>query len=426
VSRDTLGPRDLEAERAVLGACLASEAALSVVLSTLSDADFFSDLHREMFSAIKQASEEHGKADHILAAPYAPEKAGRALADLYESVPLASNASHYCSVVKDAAKARRTLDVVEQIRRKCLSDGYREAPEYALSLMEETAREDADKGAHTYQASLEDFAELVAQRRKNEGVTGVRTGISRMDRGLGGLNRGCSYIIAARPGVGKSLIVGQIAQTAANQGYRVLLQTPEMSAVQYLDRLAHSLADVDYERALEGKITATEERHVESAAKMLASLPVYVDDHGTQTVSRIRANVMRYKPDLLLVDYLQYVTPDDTRASRNQQVGQVSRGLTRIKSDFGIPVVLAAQLNRAVEARHDKRPTLADLRDSGEIEQDADAVMFLHRPGRYADDAPQDLLEIHCEKWRFGNLWEAHVYLKPGHNWLINSRGDVA
>lgn len=422
---DKLGPRDLEAERAALGACLASETACAVVLATLSPEDFFLETHREAFTAIQQAAHDNaGKVDHILAAPYATEAAALVLRDLYDSVPMASNAAQYARIVRDASRARKTLAVLDQARQKCLSSEYRDAPEHALSLIEDAIREDTDKGAFTYAAVLDEFYELVDLRQRSEGVTGIRTGLSKMDNNLGGLNKGQSYIIAARPGMGKSLIAGQIAQTAANQGYTVLLQTPEMSAVQYLDRLAHALAGADYENGRRGKLTEKQASDVKAAARILGELPVHVDDRGTQTAARIRSNVARIKPDLLIVDYLQYVTPDDDNASRNHQVGQVSRAITAIKSDFNIPVVLVAQLNRAVETRNDKVPTLADLRDSGEIEQDADAAMFLHRPARYSDEAPEDLVEIHCEKWRFGDLWDASFYLRPGANWLLNARGE--
>lgn len=426
---DSLGPRDAEAERAVLGSCFASGDALTLVLSSLDTEDFFFELHREMYEALRQAALTQTKnegIDPVMCAPYCSEEAGEALKSLWDAVPIAANASHYCRVVKDAAKARRTLTISERIKAKVLSGEHEDAPEYGLSLLEEEARRDMRGDAEIYQAARDDLRNAIRMRRQFEGVTGIRTGLSKMDKGLGGLNSGLSYIIAARPSTGKSLVLGQIALTAANQDYRVLLATPEMSWMLYLDRLSHSVANVDYERGRQGSITDKEERDINAAAEFISKLPIYVDDHGTQTTARIRANVMRHKPDLLLVDYLQYLMPLDTKASRTQQVGQISRDLSQIKSDFNIPVVLAAQLNRSLEARHDKRPTLSDLRDSGEIEQDADAVMFLHRPGRYDADAPQDELEIHCEKWRLGSLWAAKLFLRPGHNWLVNSRGEVA
>lgn len=424
--RDHLGPRNQEAERAVLGACFASVSAATLVFSSLREGDFFFEGHREAFKALSMAGENHKELDYVVVQPYASEDVAGFLKGLYDAVPTAANTASYISMVKEAARARATLDAAERIREICLSEDFADAPQNAYSLVEEIAREENDRGAQTLGAYVDEFMGLVRERRKRKGVTGIRTGISKMDNALGGLNRGCSYIIAARPGMGKSLVCGQIARTAAEQDYKVLLQTPEMGAVQYLDRLAHTMAYVDYEEAQQGRITDSQEQAIEAAAKLLAKVPLVVDDSGTQLASRVRANVMRHKPDLLIVDYLQYMAPDDPGASRNQQVGQISRHLNRIKGDFGIPVVIAAQLSRALEGRSDKRPMLSDLRDSGEIEQDADAVMFLHRPSRYDDRAPEDLLEIHCEKWRFGSLWETSVYLKPGANWLLNDRHGVA
>jgi replicative DNA helicase len=421
---DKLGPRDLEAEQALLGACLVSEQALAIVLGSIRPEDFFADIHREMYAAIRKAADEHGRADYVLCAPYCSHEGARGLRDLYDAVPSVANTANYCRVVRDASRARRTLDVVGRIRQRALSRDYKDTPEFALSLIDEAAREDNDKGAMSYAAALDRFDELIRMRQENDGITGIRTGLTKIDAELGGLNRGISYIIAARPGMGKSLVAGQIAQTAANQNYRVLLQTPEMSAVQYLDRLAHALAGVHYQDARRGRLSAAEAHQVRQAARMISKLPFYVDDAGGQTVARIRSNVMRYKPDLVIVDYLQYVQEDNPDENRNHQVGAISRGLTRIKSDFDIPVLLCAQLSRGVESRNDKRPNLADLRDSGEIEQDADAVMFLYRPYRYNKDAPEDLVEVHCEKWREGDLFESHLYLRPGANWLVNQRGE--
>lgn len=419
-------PHDLQAERATLGACISSSQELARILAILEPVDFYSDLHRMVYAAIRAAAAEHQNVDHVLVGKYATSDAREFLLDLYSSVPTAANGHLYAGRVKKAAEARKVLDFADRVREKALSAEYEDSASFALAKLEEIVNDDLDGGALSYAESLEEFDALLARRKENAGITGIRTGITKMDSGLGGLNGGCSYIIAARPGVGKSLVAAQIAQTAANQGCRVLLQTPEMGRVQYLDRLAHAIAGVDYDRGFEGRLTDYEVEKVRGAARTMAKLPVYIDDYGTQTAARVRANVMRHKPDLLIVDYLQYMAPEIPSPSRNQEVGGISRSLTRIKSDFDIPVVLCAQLNRAVESRHDKRPNLSDLRDSGEIEQDADAVIFLHRAARWDDSAPEDEIELHCEKWRFGGLWQTTAYLAPGANWVINNRGDAA
>lgn len=278
----------------------------------------------------------------------------------------------------------------------------------------------ATDGAATFAYAEQEYAELLRLRRKHGGVSGIRTGLPDVDRAIHGLNKGYSYIIAGRPNVGKSLWAGQVALTAAEQSYRVLLQTPEMSAVQYLDRFACRVADVDYFRAQDGDISDTEESALKAAAHFIGKLPLVVDEYGGQPVERIRQNIERHEPDLVVVDYVQYLQADDSRANRNQQVGQVSRDLARLKSDYQIPVVIAAQLNRATEHRGDGAPVLSDLRDSGELEQDADVVMMLHRPdmNKPEVEAKDEEVKIMCKKNRMGSLWQATCHFVAGQQWL--------
>lgn len=280
----------------------------------------------------------------------------------------------------------------------------------------------AADGAATFAYAEPPYAEIRRLRRLHGGVSGIRTGLPKVDRNVHGLNKGYSYIVAARPNVGKSTLVGQTALTAAMQSYRVLLQSPEMSAVQYLDRFACYVAGVDYFRAQDGRTTDDEENRLSSAASLVSRLPLLIDDYGGQTVSRIRDNISRHEPELLVVDYLQYLMPDDPRANRNQQVGQVSRDIARIKSDYELPVLVAAQLNRASENRGNPEPVLSDLRDSGELEQDADVVMMVHRPDMYNSEveAMDEDIVIFCRKNRMGQLWEARYGFLAGQQWLTD------
>ena len=423
---NAIAPYDLDAERAVLGACLVSREALAKVLPVLEAVDFYSDTNRKIYTAITSAARDHERLDGVVIGRYSDEATRERVFELIESVPTASNAGQYAQVGKEASRARAVLDAADRIKERCTSPYYADAPSYAMGEIQKIATVSQDGGAQPIASAASELRELVRARREGKGITGIPTGIKWMDRGLHGLNAGLSYIIAARPGVGKSLVIGQIAANAVYAGYRVLLQTPEMSRMQYLDRLAHGAAGVDYEAAQAGNITDAEEQAINGWAETFGKFPLYVDDYGSQTAGRVRANVMRHKPDLLLVDYIQYMTPDDPRANRNQQVGQISRDLTRLKSDFHMPVVLAAQLNRDIKDKKDKRPELWDLRDSGELEQDADAVVFLHREGRYDERVPDDEIEFLCKKFRNGSLWFKTLYLAPGANWVVEHRGERA
>ena len=198
-----------------------------------------------------------------------------------------------------------------------------------------------------------------------------------------------------------------------------------MSAIQYLDRFACYVAGLDYFRIQEGRFTDDEEGDLRVAARTIAGLPLEVDEYGSQPVERVRANIERHEPELVVVDYLQYLNADDLRANRNQQVGQVSRDLARLKGDYNIPVVIAAQLNRASEHRgKDSEPILSDLRDSGELEQDADIVMFIHRPDMNDPDvSPEDeTVKILCRKNRMGQLWHTNVRFVSGQQWLQDNQ----
>lgn len=286
----------------------------------------------------------------------------------------------------------------------------------------------ATDGAATFGYVSQTFRNLLDLRLKQGGITGIKTGIPKIDAGTHGLNRGYSYIVAARPNVGKSLLAGQIALTAALRGHRVLLQTPEMSAVQYLERFACYIAEVDYFRTQDGEIAQVEYEQLNATADFIDRLPILVDEYGTQPIERIRQNIERHEPDLLVVDYLQYLAADDRKSNRTQQVGQISRDLSTLKSDYNIPVVVAAQLNRGIEHRDkESEPQLSDLRDSGELEQDADVVMFIHRPDRNSPDVePEDEeIRILCRKNRMGTLWHTTVRFVKGQQWFSDHLGPV-
>jgi len=284
----------------------------------------------------------------------------------------------------------------------------------------------ATDGAGSFAVYISESRAIRRLRRRGGGVTGIRTGLPKIDRGLHGFNKGDMYIFAARPSVGKSVCIGQFAFEAARQGHRVLLQTAEMAASQYLQRMAYYHATVDYFRGMDGMTSDAEERLVDAAEEEIGYMPLAVDDYGSQTIERIRRNIEQHEPEILFVDYLQYLMPDDPRAARNQQVGQLSRDLARIKGDYNIPVVVAAQLNRASESRKDRRPMMTDLRDSGEVEQDADAIVLLYRPNQHDRDKDDDTLEMDCQKFRMGVTWFASFKFVPGQMFITDQESDKA
>lgn len=278
-------------------------------------------------------------------------------------------------------------------------------------------------GAATFAHVLPKYEEWLDRVTEGKGVTGLRTGIPKIDQGVHGLEKGLSYMIAARPNVGKSMFLGQIALTIAQSQGRVLLVTPDQAEIEWMKRWAPYMTGINHFQVRDGLASPQQKSELKSAAGVITKLPVFVDGVGTQTVERIRWNIERHEPDILIVDYLQKLTPTDPRASRTQQVGQISRELDQIKSDYDIPVVIGAQLNRGLEHRQNREPVLADLRDSGEIEQDADVVLMMDRPQKHDDISPDDEeVWIHCRKNRMGQIWSALLYLEPGQVWLTDKK----
>lgn len=420
-----LPPHDLYAERAVVGACLVSDKALARLLPELEPTDFYSEEHRVIFSAIRAAARENERIDEVLVAGHLEGSSAKAsLFRMIESVPTASNATRYAKVVLDAAKARAALDAADRLKETILNgtpEEYALAPEKGVAELEEIVKRDRSGGAKPLSEGLDELAEWLSEARKNQGVTGVRSGIGKLDLALKGFNPGRFYVLAGRPGSGKSLVSAQIGLTAARQGYRVLLQSPEMRLHEYLKRLATASAGINAESIEAGVFTEEEGKRVFLEGAKTSDLAFFVDDRGTQTVADIRRNVVRYEPDLLIVDYLQRLMPDDRRVSRYEQVSQMSFDLDRIKKDFGIPVLAGAQLSRKLEERRNKRPMLSDLRDSGAIEQDADAVIMLYRPSHYEEDAPENELEFAVEKNRHGPLAQAKLKISQG-MWVTDER----
>lgn len=279
-------------------------------------------------------------------------------------------------------------------------------------------RDKAKDGAVTLIHAIPKVERFLQRAMECGGVTGIRTGIPKLDNELGGVNDGDSYIVAARPNIGKSTLAGQVAFTAARNGHRVILQTPEMSEEQYLLRWACYTAQVNYFDAVKGRITQNQKEKIHLALRHIGQLPLLVDDIGTQTIGRLRLNIERHEPDLLVVDYLQYLTADKVTDKRNQDVGQVSRDLAKLKSDYDIPLLIACQLNREMEHRSNSEPVLSDLRDSGEIEQDVDVVLMLHRPDKDEVAPEHEDVLLFCRKNRMGMTWGMKLHLVPGQIWL--------
>ena len=333
--------------------------------------------------------------------------------ELAALVPASANAGHYAQIVKEAATLRGLIRVGGEISRL----GWErpgEAPELvdrAEQILFELSQEKAtSEFSHIETLLKESFERITQLYESGADVTGVPSGFRDLDRITSGFQEGNLIVMAARPSMGKSALgLGVAANLAVRKNVPVALFTLEMSKSEVTQRLMCSEAKVESQRLRTGKLSADDWPRLTAACDKLAKAPVYVDDTGSITMMEIRSKARRLKakhPDLglIIVDYLQLMTSGTSAENRVQEVSQISRSLKVLARDLDVPIVALSQLSRAVEQRHDKRPILSDLRESGSIEQDADIVMFIYRDEYYngEESEQQGLAEVIVAKHRNG------------------------
>jgi len=333
--------------------------------------------------------------------------------ELAALVPASANAGHYAQIVKEASTLRGLIRVGGEIARlgwerpgetpelvdraeKILFDLSQEKSNSEFSHIEELLKESFERITQLYESGAE--------------VTGVPSGFRDLDRITSGFQEGNLVVIAARPSMGKSALgLGVAANLAVRKNVPVALFTLEMSKAEVTQRLMCSEAKVESQRLRSGKLAVDDWPRLTAECDKLAKAPVYVDDTGSITMMEIRSKARRLKakhPDLglIIVDYMQLMTSGTSAENRVQEVSQISRSLKVLARDLDVPIVALSQLSRAVEQRHDKRPILSDLRESGSIEQDADIVMFIYRDEYYNSEESdqQGLAEVIVAKHRNG------------------------
>ncbi len=417
-------PHNLEAEESVLGAILLSDRAIYglVIEEGLRPEDFFRDQHRIVYQAILDLYDESRGVDtltvtehlrqHNLLEPAGGEATIHALAG---AVPAAGNARHYAKIVKDNALMRRlqrsAYEVLADLNDRTASP--RELVEQAERRILEVAHDDRQKDFRSIQEVLdEELDKLHRLSLEGTSLTGVPSGFTRLDDMTGGFQPGNLIVIAARPSMGKSALVANIAENAAlDHGHAVALFSLEMSESELAQRFVASQAGIKGEDLSKGRVPEKRWAKIVAATNRLSQAPLYIDDSSDVGLLEIRAKARRLHAQkqlgLVIVDYLQLLRADSRIENRVEQVGQMSRGLKILARELHVPVIALSQLNRGVEARTDKRPLLSDLRESGSIEQDADVVMFIYRDEYYNDDSEREgEADIIISKHRNGALGE--------------------
>ena len=413
-------PQNLEAEEAVLGAMLLSETAIGSVTEILDASDFYRGSHGTIYRTCLALWSKGEPVDAITLANELEERGeleqvggASRVAELAALVSATANVEHYARIVKETATLRGLIRAGQEIVRLGqerigeTTELVDRAEQIVFDLSQERVRGDFD---HIGPLLTESFERITKLYEAGVDVTGVPCGFRDLDRLTSGFQPGNLVILAARPSMGKSALALCIA---ANLGVRssmpVALFTLEMSKAEVTQRLMCSEAKVESDRVRSGKLTQEDWPRLTAACDKLMKAPIYVDDTGSITMMELRSKARRLKArepalGLIVVDYLQLMTSGGTVENRVQEVSQISRNLKVLARDLDVPILALSQLSRAVEQRHDKRPILSDLRESGSIEQDADLVFFVYRDEYYNGDESdqQGLAEVILAKHRNG------------------------
>lgn len=394
-------PQNLEAEESILSSILIDNNTLFEVLEILSPEDFYRSAHQKIFSAIAELFyrnepidlvtltnilREQGKLEEIGGAAY--------LANLVDTVPLAVNAQHYAKIVHDKSCLRRLIEKTNTITKRCFEDrgDVENIIDFAESSIFEISENKIKPAFYALGKIIEDNIDLLEERQGNKAlVTGVATGYTKLDELTSGLQKSDLVIIAGRPGMGKTAFALNIAKHAAVvHNIPVAIFSLEMSKDQLSLRLLSSEAKIDSSRLRRGFITQEDWINITDAAGTLSQSPVFIDDSPSISALEIRAKSRRLKMDknigLVIIDYIQLMKGRVGAERRDLEISEISRSLKALAKELDLPVVALSQLNRKLEERGDKRPQLADLRESGALEQDADVVAFIYRDELYNRD----------------------------------------
>ncbi|MBZ5702689.1 MAG: replicative DNA helicase [Acidobacteriia bacterium] len=412
-------PQNLEAERSVLGAILLDNNALNAALENLRTEDFFLDQHRRVFQRMADLGESQQAIDLVTLTEELHRRGelessgGSAyLASLVDGLPKVANVEHYARIVKEKAMLRNLIHATHGIQQRAFEgeDGADTILDNAESSIFALAEDRVRAGLVPIKEIVqESFDRLEKIFREGKSITGVPTGYSELDKLTSGLQPSELLILAARPSQGKTALALNLAENiAVRGGHPVAIFSLEMSKESLLQRLLASVAQVDAHKFRTGHLGKEDWRRMTEALGEISAAPLWIDDAGSVSVVEIGAKARRLKRDkglsLLVVDYLQLITARGRFSNRNEEVSSMTRGLKALAKELQIPVLVLSQLTRAPE-RDDRRPQLADLRESGAIEQDADVVMFIYRPNFFKLDAPpeeRDQAELLIAKQRNG------------------------
>ena len=426
-------PQDIVAEKSLLGAVMIQDAVLPEVLTILKPRDFYEKRHEMIFSAMQSLYDQHKPIDlltltaelkktkllkEIGGAPY--------LTELSNFVPAASHAKAYAEIIERASVRRRLIKAGTEIANKAYEDNAE--VDSLIGAAEQDLFEVSDKIVKSDYVAMDellaDAFDRIEDLHKNKGaLRGLKTGFRDIDKKTAGFQKGDLIIVGARPAMGKTTFAQNLAYNIASINKKgVLFFSMEMAANEIIDRMISDVSGVDNWKMRTGNLSDEEFQKIGDALGEMDEIPIYIDDTSSMTITELRNKARRAMHDhdigIVIVDYLQLIQGSDRyKGQRVQEVTEISRGLKILARELEIPVVALAQLSRSVTGRDDPRPVLSDLRESGSIEQDADLVMFLHRPDYYKqnDDNYEEthITELLIAKHRHGAVGKIELYFHP-------------
>ncbi|MFH1827299.1 MAG: replicative DNA helicase [bacterium] len=422
-------PHDVEAEKSVLGAILIDSSTISQVFEFLRDKHFYNKEHQHIYSAMLGLFEKQEPID-LVTLRNALKKSGNLkkiggaeyLSELINTVPTAAYAEHYAHIIKDHYTKRRLIELSTKLvensfneqgdAKKLLDDAEKEI----FALSQEHMRQDF---AELKEILADSFERLDEFMKSGTHMRGVPTGFSTLDNKLAGLHDSNLIIIAARPGIGKTTFALNIALNVAMKERKAVgFFSLEMSREELVDRLLVGQADIDAWRLKTGRLSDDDFKKLTEAMGDLSDAPIFIDDTPGISVLEMRTKARKLKVErdlkLLIVDYMQLADSGKRFDSRVQEVSYISQGLKNLARELKIPVIAVSQLSRAVEQRGSRKPQLADLRESGAIEQDADVVAFLYQEENSEDLIEKDkrLVKLFIAKHRNGSTGEIDLMFR--------------
>lgn len=416
---EKIPPHNEEAERSILGASMLSKDALLDIMDIVKPRDFYSEMHKEIFTAIRDLYSRSTPVDTLTVSEELKKRnslemvGGRAyIASLSSGVPSTANAAQYAKIVAEKAVLRRLITTSSDI----IEEAYKEAMaadvvlDYAERGIFEIAQAKQSKDVAALKDVLIRNIEIIDEASKLDGnVIGVPTGFRDLDKMTSGLQRSDLVIVAARPAMGKTAFALNVAQQAAIKGKAsVLIFSMEMSKEQLGQRLLSMESRVETQKLKTGDLNRKDWDDINIALDVLSEASIFIDDTPGISIMEIKNKCRRIKAehglDLVVLDYLQLMSFEGRAESRQQEISALSRNLKLIAREMDCPVIVLSQLSRAPEQRQDHRPQLSDLRESGSIEQDADIVLFLYRDDYYEKENSEKpgVCEVIIAKQRSG------------------------